>query len=126
MIFCSIFRIIARFLSLLLFRCYEAPPYEGLSVCPSGRPSVYSFIRPSVDPSVRRSITPSLLRRKKVFRSTLCRVSGLVVEKLKEMVVVLKLLVYIVVITSFKVLKKLSNDKKGLFFQKTVVEVSQK
>jgi len=42
------------------------------------------------------------------------------------MIVVLKLLVLIIEITSFKVKKKLSNDKKGLFFQKLVVEVSQK
>ena len=44
---------------------------------------VYSSIRPSIHPSVcrsvRRSVTPSLQRQKKVFRSTLCHVSGLVI-----------------------------------------------
>ena len=38
----------------------------------------YKRVCPSVGPSVRRSVTPSLRRPKKVFRSTLCRVSGLV------------------------------------------------
>ena len=49
-------------------------------VCPSVRPSVRPSIGLSVRPSVRRSVTPSLSRRKKVFRSTLCRVSGLVMN----------------------------------------------
>ena len=51
-----------------VFRCYEAPLKEP----------VRRSVRPSVRRSVRRSVTPSLRRRKKVFRSTLCRVSGLV------------------------------------------------
>ena len=46
------------------------------------------------------------------------------------MVVVLKLLVFIVVIISFKVKKNtrwiLSNDKKGIFSQKLLVEISKK
>ena len=46
-------------------------------VFPSVRPSVGPSVRRSIRRSVRRSVTPSLRRRKKVFRSTLCRVSGL-------------------------------------------------
>ena len=49
-----------------LFRCFKAPLYEGLSVHPLVRPLVCG------------SVTPSLSRRKKVFHSILCRVSGLV------------------------------------------------
>ena len=46
----------------VVFRCYEAPLYKGRSV----------------RWSICRSVTPSLWRRKKVFRRTFCRVSGLV------------------------------------------------
>ena len=62
-IFCSILHSLAW-----VFRCYE-DLYKR--ICPS--------VRPSVRRSVRRSVTPSLWWRKKVFCSTLCRVSGLVI-----------------------------------------------
>ena len=48
------------------------------SVRPSVRPSVCPSVSPSLHWSVRRTVTLSLRRRKTVFRSTLCRVSGLV------------------------------------------------
>ena len=53
------------FIEKSTFRCYEAPLHEGLSVRPSVRP-------------LRLLIYPLI----EVFRSTLCRVSGLVFSKM--------------------------------------------
>ena len=103
-------------------------------------------VRWSVGPSIGWSVTAFVFSGifRAVFASLLlpnrtrlillcirpCLFQKHLVEKLKEIVMVLKLLVFTVVVISFKV-KKMPNmnykmTKKAFFFQKLVMEVSQK